>query len=230
MATQGKILTLFEDKEKTQGVFPRTKISAVSNENGVGLDAILDSVVSIGEDLESTQSLPIDADTLNGYTVEELMAGNGDEIYIGDEESNATAPLNADTFDGHTVTTLLSVVYPVGSIYMSLNQLSPATLFGFGTWELIKDRFILGAGGIYGLGSTGGEASHKLTREELPRDTMMFANREANQWTTGEWQESANANWKAEPNSTTGYFETNGDQPHNNMPPYLAVHIWKRTA
>ena len=107
MATQGKILTLFEDKEKTKGVFPRTKISAVSNENGVGLDAILDGVVCTGEDVENMQSLPVDADTLNGYTAEELMAGGsggsvnlGDEIYIGDEESNATAPLNADTLGG----------------------------------------------------------------------------------------------------------------------------------
>ena len=157
-------------------------------------------------------------------------ADGGDGIYLGDEEADATVSVNADTLQGYGITELLSKVYPVGSIYMSLNQLSPATLFGFGTWELIKDRFILGAGDIYGLGSTGGEASHTLTREELPRDTMMFANREANQWTTGEWQESANANWKAEPNSTTGYFETNGDQPHNNMPPYLAVRIWKRTA
>lgn len=160
MAITGKVKTMFEDKEHTQAIFPRTHASAIAE--------------------------------LNSHVV--------------------------------------NLIYPVGSIYMSLNQYSPATLFGVGTWELIKDRFILGAGDIYGLGSTGGEASHILTREELPRETMMFANREANQWTTGEWQASVNAKWKAEPNSTTGYFETNGDQPHNNMPPYLAVHIWKRIA
>ena len=36
-----KIKTLFEDKEQTKGIFPRTKVSAVSNEDGVGLDALL---------------------------------------------------------------------------------------------------------------------------------------------------------------------------------------------
>ena len=44
MALIGKIMTLFSDKDKTSPVFPRTKINAVSDENGIGLDAILDEV------------------------------------------------------------------------------------------------------------------------------------------------------------------------------------------
>ena len=44
MALIGKIVTLFADKEKTLPRFPRTKISAVSDDNGVGLDAILDEM------------------------------------------------------------------------------------------------------------------------------------------------------------------------------------------
>ena len=38
--------------------------------------------------------------------------------------------------------------YPVGSIYMSVNSTSPATLFG-GTWQRIQDRFLLCAGVTY---------------------------------------------------------------------------------
>ena len=89
MATQGKIVTLFEDKDKTQGVFPRTKVSAISNNDGVGLDALLIDAICVGEDLEKTQSLPIDADTLNGYTAAELMANGGGSggsgVFFGNE-------------------------------------------------------------------------------------------------------------------------------------------------
>lgn len=40
---------------------------------------------------------------------------------------------------------LIDLIYPVGSIYISVNSVSPATLFG-GTWEQIQDRFLLSAG------------------------------------------------------------------------------------
>ena len=59
-------------------------------------------------------------------------------------------------------------IYPVGSIYMSVNSTSPATLFG-GTWEQMKDRFLVGAGNDYGVNSLGGSAWHQLTVSELPK-------------------------------------------------------------
>ena len=75
----------------------------------------------------------------------------------------------------------LDDVYPVGSIYMSVNLVDPAALFG-GTWERIQDRFLLSAGSTYGAGDTGGQASvsytpagsatsHTLTIDEMPSHT-----------------------------------------------------------
>lgn len=59
-------------------------------------------------------------------------------------------------------------VYPVGSIYMSVNSTSPATLFG-GTWVALNEgRVLIGAGSSYPAGSTGGEANHTLTTDEMP--------------------------------------------------------------
>ena len=49
--------------------------------------------------------------------------------------------------------------YPVGSIYLSVNSTNPGTLFG-GTWEQIKDRFILACGSTYANGATGGASTH----------------------------------------------------------------------
>lgn len=59
-------------------------------------------------------------------------------------------------------------VYPVGSIYMSVNNVNPATLFG-GTWEKIAGgRCLIGANSNYALGSTGGEETHLLSADEIP--------------------------------------------------------------
>ena len=48
-------------------------------------------------------------------------------------------------------------IYPVGSIYMSINETNPSELFG-GEWEQIKDTFLLACGDTYDGGSTGGSA------------------------------------------------------------------------
>lgn len=61
-------------------------------------------------------------------------------------------------------------MYPVGSIYMSVNSTNPGTLFG-GTWERIQDKFLLAAGSSYSAGSTGGSASRSLTTSNLPSHT-----------------------------------------------------------
>ena len=120
----------------------------------------------------------------------------------------------------------LSSVYPVGSIYMSVNSTNPGTLFG-GTWQRIEGRFLLGASATYGAGTTGGEASHKLSIDEIPAH---------NHTTPMNSVDAFNKNSTVV--GTTGYGiyqwnqggSTGGGASHNNMPPYLSVYIWKRTA
>lgn len=59
-------------------------------------------------------------------------------------------------------------LYPVGSIYMSVNSTDPSTLFG-GEWEALDEgRVLIGANSTYSAGSKGGEATHTLTVEEMP--------------------------------------------------------------
>ena len=53
-------------------------------------------------------------------------------------------------------------IYPIGSIYISINNTNPGTLFG-GTWEQIEDKFLLSAGSTYTAGNTGGSASNSHT-------------------------------------------------------------------
>lgn len=58
--------------------------------------------------------------------------------------------------------------HPVGSLYWTSVNENPAATFGGGTWEQIKDRFILAAGDTYSQGATGGSATVTLTTEQMP--------------------------------------------------------------
>lgn len=125
---------------------------------------------------------------------------------------------------------ILDNVYPVGSIYMSVNSTNPKTLFG-GTWEQIQGKFLFGMNSDYPAGSTGGEITHKLTQSEMPSHNHINYAPNAGGPDTGAalgFPEvgSAKTWWAAA--SMTG--KTGDSAAHNNMPPYLSVYIWKRTA
>lgn len=134
-----------------------------------------------------------------------------------------------------TMAALFDLVYPVGSIYMSVNSTSPALLFG-GTWEPLCDRFLLGAGNTYSGGATGGEASHTLTEAEMPKHQHYYNSYQDGYPSTHTGDSTYRTpvvNISAGRTSDVANTDSNytgGSQPHNNMPPYLAVYIWKRVA
>ena len=116
--------------------------------------------------------------------------------------------------------------YPVGSIYISVNNTNPCNYFG-GVWERIKDTFLLSAGDTYNAGSTGGEATHTLTVDEIPTHNHTFPIYSGTgSMADGGYINKGNGVWK----DNTYTTNRGGGKPHNNMPPYLAVYVWKRTA
>lgn len=124
-------------------------------------------------------------------------------------------------------------IYPVGSVYISVSTTSPATLFG-GEWERLKDRFLLGAGDTYSNGQTGGEAEHTLSIEEIPSHRHKANGQRATSSTNGPvvMRSATLSNAYTENEMFTDYEGGQSDgttKAHNNMPPYLAVYMWKRT-
>lgn len=149
-----------------------------------------------------------------------------DSYYTIDSSDQVTSTVN----QAFIPTSVADLIYPVGSIYMSVNRTSPATLFG-GTWAQLKDRFLLGAGDTYTAGATDGEATHTLSIEEMPNHwhklPLTYSGSDSYNPGTSQVDKSLTA---AGNYVTTGTASAGASQPHNNMPPYLAVYMWKRTA
>lgn len=181
--------------------------------------------------------------------------------------------------------TITSLIYPVGSIYMSVNSTSPKTLFG-GEWAQLKDRFLLGAGDSYVAGAEAGESTHTLSDSELPAHGHTYTMSQSYTDNTSLSVEQMPSHTHSVITTATGYstnctnfssgnarafggLENDGNIvsvtnatksgvqlinntgygighnhsistsqaltenagsniAHNNMPPYLAVYMWKR--
>lgn len=213
-----------------------------------------------GTDTTIISQLQTDADI---YLIDSprRFLGNGQQTLYGQVKENSIIDTGYNNLDQ---------IYPVGSIYMSVNTVSPSLLFG-GTWEKLQDVFLFGANNN-NLGTTGGEQTHTLSVNEMPKHKHEQESHTHTQNSHGHspgsgrsfmtaptgsgWIELAGSNI-----SGSGYHyvvtkdtknynvylggsgnttatnqstvaknkENGGGQAHNNMPPYLAVNIWKRT-
>lgn len=141
---------------------------------------------------------------------------------------------------------LLSTMYPLHSIYMSTNNPSspgstsgPFGALAFGEWEKIPGRFLVGDGTwtdsrgdtrTLAANSSGGEYEHVLTKPEMP------AHSHNGQYTTHDFKDGSALTGQGlftDYGTGTNDFTTKeegGDGAHNNMPPYLVVYMWRRTA
>ena len=170
-----------------------------------------------------------------------------------DEQARRTTPIfdwSKDDFNVNGTlkvnnTNIFDLIYPVGSIYISVNATSPEVLFG-GTWERIMERFLFGCGDErYPAGHAGGEEQHTLTVSEMPSHNGHLSSGIAG----GAPYEKGNYKGFLNSDKMTAYsdigrgwdvYAGNEMHPsseavgegwaHNNMPPYLCVYIWKRTA
>jgi microcystin-dependent protein len=154
---------------------------------------------------------------------------------------------------------VVDLIYPVGSIYMSVNNVNPATLFG-GEWEQIKDKFLLSSGDVYTNGVTGGSAdavvvshTHSQTNHTHGMAHTHSHNHKAISYATNGGSGSnrrtpngygasgqdgvfntdtdATASSKTTTDGAAANIQSAGESGvGKNLPPYLTVNVWKRTA
>lgn len=133
-------------------------------------------------------------------------------------------------------------VHPVGSIFLSTDGTEPAELYG-GTWEQIKDVFLLGASDTYPVKSTGGSATHTQTKEELCPHShrLMQSGKDAKMNTASMGRNgplTSNVDEYVAFGDSVQLFSSysftietvGGGQPMNILNPYYAVNIWRRIA
>ena len=197
------------------------------------------STVALANGVESTVTCERDyayewqittADKL-GSTTQSLTLGRGIPTFFIDTAKSSVGvncfPTGNNRWQiGENAFLTAAGAYPVGSIYLSVTDTDPATLFG-GTWERIGGRFLIGADDTYAAGSTGGEAEHTLTIDEMPKHNHGIDNYNTAGNTTPFLTVQAQDKVGFGNNIQTMY--AGGGKAHNNMPPYLSVYMWKRT-
>jgi len=131
-----------------------------------------------------------------------------------------------------TTAIIVNAIYPVGSIYVNAtNATNPGTLLGVGTWVAFGSGRVM-----VGLDSgdtdfdtaeeTGGSKTHTLTVDEMPAHTHDYT-RFSPQSPYTQTNSLVDASGSYQSNTTES---TGGGQAHNNVQPYVVVHMWKRTA
>lgn len=129
-------------------------------------------------------------------------------------------------------------MYPIGSIYMSVNSANPSTLFG-GTWVS------WGAGKVpVGIDTNqtefnsvekiGGEKTHTLTSKEMPLHDHHIMKFSSSEQGAERFPQGSTIVPEVVGSTTTGWWgntaTAGGGQAHNNLQPYITCYMWKRTA
>ncbi len=135
--------------------------------------------------------------------------------------------------------------FPVGTILMTTEDVNPSTYIG-GTWVALNDVFLLAASETHPAGETGGAETVALLTTQLPahrhytinmakaesgispdyQHTVARYDREVSSWPDTHYQLNATIN----PANGGLTSSTGSGEAHDNMPPYLSVYTWKRTA
>lgn len=197
----------------------------------------IEDVIQRVANLENLLDDPNNQDTLNeSYRgVRERVKQNENDISKNAEQIGyINTYLDRDPSDSANI---FFDVYPVGSIYMSVNPTDPAYLFG-GSWVALTDRFLVGAGGSYGVTAKGGATSHKHGSGTLGATVTMAGSSilissiqqkdGINHKPTAKINASTRDTYTGETDYIVPVIGSTGEA--NYLPPYYAVYMWRREA
>lgn len=178
---------------------------------------------------------------INGDEVATLPAVNEMLKDIGDIDLGGVATKD-------DLNNMLQTIYPVGSIYISATNTNPSILFNFGTWEQVKDTFLLACGDNYEAGSIGGSKEHShsipvhnhglsngFTALNVGSGGIQYLEKQVGAWGTNAAMNIASSynsyvtkSWGIALGGTTDNNLASNTGTTNNLPPYIAVYMWKR--
>lgn len=188
---------------------------------------------------------------LNGVSAGQASAALHNKLFyqvstfiVAFAQAMSNANFNATDGDLATLTTNITNFLnkgkqlPVGSLYLNADvPTNPNTILGYGTWvAFASGQMLLGVSETHEAGSTGGAETVTLTSDELPLHYHEFGADDQIATQGGYTAATAGFPYDADShgggggqNLKTKEFETRGNA-HDNMPPYITVYIWKRTA
>lgn len=189
--------------------------------------------------------------TMGNSEIVSVTAVSGDTMTVTRAQKSTTAKAFAagDVFSNGIYTEdwqdLIDKIYPVGSLYMSINSTNPSTFIG-GTWSAYAPgRTIVGVGSngttSYSASqATGGADSVTLTVDQMPSHSHPLSTTRggSNPWVLIDRGAAENDSWGAAQsnpsNVTSGQSfivnNTGGGGSHENRMPYITTYIWVRTA
>lgn len=194
-----------------------TEIQPITNLSEKGEPLLVDNLLL----QTNTNSFKISYQTLISNLVDNVS------VFLDNNNKLETRPANIEQ------------VYPIGSIYMNTdNSSNPSSYLGFGVWERYNQGRVLISEGLgvddngvneqFNLGDNGGSYTHKLTLSEVPQHTHTSNVSITNQSSVENNAQNAYYTMyrtKSVPSTSTG-----GNQPHNNIQPYLTVYMWVRVS
>ena len=267
-----KIATTIAYKLRDKAMSIGNSILGRGTSVGVNASATGENSVALGADSVATANNQVSVGSAETKRVISNVADGieaNDVVTVGQFNKKISA-----AFD--QLNRLASQLYPVGSIYMNVNNVDPSAIFG-GSWERMPSgRMLVNSGDDFSLGSIGGEKEHRLTEDELAshthgggevagahkhtRGTMeitgdlvgalqsdfdygahgaFYHERHELVGPAGNKGDARQRVWFKASKSWTGETSESGahthnflpsgkNQPHNNMPPYVTVNMWKR--
>lgn len=281
-----KIATTIAYKLRDKAMSIGNSILGRGTSVGVNASATGENSVALGADSVATVNNQV---SVGNTEVKRIISNVADGVEANDAAT--VGQLNkklSSTLD--QLNRLAGQLYPVGSIYMNVNNVDPAAIFG-GSWERMPSgRMLVNSGDGFHLGQVGGEKEHKLAEDEMPSHqhnlntnisftvpnagehyhaigTIIdnngdFITSDSNRsmrngfklpedkyWTG--WNGSKHGNDRYQKSDNEGYnlftsinkqtgissiskdinvntSNIGKNQPHNNMPPYIVVNMWKR--
>ena len=289
ISTEGgraKIATTIAYKLRDKAMSIGNSILGRGTSVGVNASATGENSVALGADSVATLANQV---SVGNDTTKRIISNVADGVEANDAVT--VGQLNKKLSSAlDQLNRLAGQLYPVGSIYMNVNNVEPSAIFG-GSWERMPSgRMLVNSGDGFNLGQIGGEKEHRLTEDELAahshnlQTNLSFtvpnagehyhaigtivdnngafitsdSNRsykngfklpEGKYWTG--WNGSNHGNDRYPKTDNEGYnlftsinkqsdtssvnkdinVNTNNigkNQPHNNMPPYIVVNMWKR--